>query len=192
MAQHPFCECPACVAPHTRCVDWNDEERALRFFAWASHLTRGAWIEISEPTKSFRENACRTSHEVRGLKCDIICLADKRCRSRTSHEVRGLKFNARRDAYYMSMSHLTRGAWIEMTQAIKDGYLCKVAPHTRCVDWNGDIYGLVVAEWESHLTRGAWIEIFQHSSTIADPLVAPHTRCVDWNSVFMLSPAQHL
>ena len=33
-----------------------------------SHLTRGAWIEIS-PARSFRNLLrCRTSHEVRGLK----------------------------------------------------------------------------------------------------------------------------
>ncbi len=57
----------------------------------------------------------------------------------------------------LCLSHLTRGAWIEIA-----GKVVNVAE------------GL-----ESHLTRGAWIEISLHSLTINQLIVAPHTRCVD-------------
>ena len=56
-----------------------------------SHLTRGAWIEISSMMFSFWSFLGRTSHEVRGLK--YLCKPD---------------FSAGKK------SHLTRGAWIEM------------------------------------------------------------------------------
>ena len=56
-----------------------------------SHLTRGAWIEISDIAKFEKNKQCRTSHEVRGLKC---CCADA--------------------VAYADGSHLTRGAWIEI------------------------------------------------------------------------------
>ena len=55
------------------------------------------------------------------------------------------------------MSHLTRGAWIEI--------LAK-----------GDLLFLSKA---SHLTRGAWIEIFSLPKDHELSNVAPHTRCVD-------------
>ena len=54
-------------------------------------------------------------------------------------------------------SHLTRGAWIEISN--KGASTC--------------------TSLGSHLTRGAWIEIaFRRRSEIL-PVVAPHTRCVD-------------
>ena len=78
-----------------------------------SHLTRGAWIEITGKPTPLMEQLGRTSHEVRGLKYDInknrvnsmmshltrgawiemsrTCLLDRNNRCRTSHEVRGLK-----------------------------------------------------------------------------------------------------
>ena len=34
----------------------------------ASHLTRGAWIEMLNPIAKLNMMTCRTSHEVRGLK----------------------------------------------------------------------------------------------------------------------------
>ncbi len=55
-----------------------------------SHLTRGAWIEISLVSYICLLSTGRTSHEVRGLK--FISFYDvMNVRSRTSHEVRGLK-----------------------------------------------------------------------------------------------------
>ena len=58
-------------------------------FAITSHLERGAWIEID--VKDYRHsNRCRTSKEVRGLKCSITG-ACRRISRRTSKEVRGLK-----------------------------------------------------------------------------------------------------
>ena len=54
---------------------------------------------------------CRTSHEVRGLKYTILTSIDNDC-----------------------MSHLTRGAWIEIRRKTMLWTGCHVAPHTRCVD----------------------------------------------------------
>ena len=81
-----------------------------------SHLTRGAWIEILETIKFAVDHLSRTSHEVRGLK---LCMRSEYrlvWRRRTSHEVRGLKFcsNTERISCIVT-SHLTRGAWIEIT-----------------------------------------------------------------------------
>ncbi len=56
-----------------------------------SHLTRGAWIEITDrqPSKSLKYR--RTSHEVRGLKLIHRGQGYSSGIRRTSHEVRGLK-----------------------------------------------------------------------------------------------------
>ena len=170
-----------------------------------SHLTRGAWIEISsfalllvysnvaphtrcvdwnaEKMEEIREKLRRTSHEVRGLKCSRPWIIINVFRS-----------------------HLTRGAWIEMTLSLMKQSGNDVAPHTRCVDWNTEITKNNYHNIESHLTRGAWIEMvfacmrlsptrsrtshevrglkylisrINHLSTF----VAPHTRCVDWNII---------
>ena len=99
-----------------------------------SHLTRGAWIEISQVVPAGLYSVRRTSHEVRGLKFYRMYLLSRLLRShltrgawieiyissfdvpfsvsRTSHEVRGLKY-----------SPAGTPAW-----------LLHVAPHTRCVD----------------------------------------------------------
>ena len=55
-----------------------------------SHLARGAWIEALLFRSSSTSLACRTSHEVRGLKSLDVYLPFQDSR-RTSHEVRGLK-----------------------------------------------------------------------------------------------------
>ena len=55
------------VAPHTRCVDWNNNNEMEELFICS-----------------------RTSHEVRGLKYWVPINHLSR-RRRTSHEVRGLK-----------------------------------------------------------------------------------------------------
>ena len=55
----------------------------------------------------------RTSHEVRGLKYksgDFYNFAVRR----TSHEVRGLKYIVYGNRQLRGVSHLTRGAWIEI------------------------------------------------------------------------------
>ena len=55
---------------------------------------------------------------------------------RTSHEVRGLKFGVLKLILFQMLSHLTRGAWIEILVLLYH-----------------------VQGRASHLTRGAWIEI---------------------------------
>ena len=75
-----------------------------------SHLTRGAWIEISEVTAS-KESV--TSHLTRGAWIEIFRLF-----------IFLIYF----------LSHLTRGAWIEMRFRTYCCVLKVVAPHTRCVD----------------------------------------------------------
>ena len=168
------------VAPHTRCVDWNvrkrwinaekhsrtsHEVRGLKLF-WKcrncfkikSHLTRGAWIEI---TNFYNFNSLH---------------------SRTSHEVRGLKFYSYGHRLRNNGSHLTRGAWIEISAYdVLKAWNTGVAPHTRCVDWNYKYISRVRSNRPSHLTRGAWIEIHNSNYNIFCYCVAPHTRCVDWN-----------
>ena len=57
------------------------------------------------------------------------------------------------------MSHLTRGAWIEIKINLVATWQPRVAPHTRCVDWNFILKVIEVYKCLSHLTRGAWIEI---------------------------------
>ena len=76
--------------------------------------------------------------------------------SRTSHEVRGLTLNHQDIQDVVNVSHLTRGAWIEMLLGLRGIRLAK-----------------------SHLTRGAWIEIPMTCASAAHGNVAPHTRCVD-------------
>ena len=75
----------------------------------------------------------RTSHEVRGLKYDVFHAVDNDY-CRTSHEVRGLKFNFRTHGCHYGLSHLTRGAWIEIQDLRAQKRSMLVAPHTRCVD----------------------------------------------------------
>ena len=78
--------------------------------------------------------------------------------SRTSHEVRGLKCKAavvvQKQDY---MSHLTRGAWIEIC-----GHM--------------SLYSLSVGR-TSHEVRG--LKYRYRIPSLLVQLVAPHTRCVD-------------
>ena len=78
----------------------------------ASHLTRGAWIEILNEQDTIKIHS--RSHLTRGAWIEIFFVVknEKRICSRTSHEVRGLK--------YLSVL-----AFLPVLQ---------VAPHTRCVD----------------------------------------------------------
>ena len=77
----------------------------------ASHLLRGAWIEI--------------------LRCAV---SDSVFVSRTSYEVRGLKYEVALMLFGVSTSHLLRGAWIEIIQSAGIVACLPVAPLTRCVD----------------------------------------------------------
>ena len=102
-----------------------------------SHLTRGAWIEISR-------NA----------------LPEDLKDSRTSHEVRGLKYSHGGKNTYPQRSHLTRGAWIEILETIKFAvdHLSRTSHEVRGLKFcsNTERISCIVT---SHLTRGAWIEI---------------------------------
>ena len=94
-------------------------------------------------------------------------------------------------------SHLTRGAWIEIFRSLLIWNFSKVAPHTRCVDWNINVPAIFVSTVWSHLTRGAWIEIAKYIGVDVNYVVAPHTRCVDWNinttelNIFLLGRTSH-
>ena len=105
-----------------------------------SHLTRGAWIEIIFAIFFYLHFFCRTSHEVRGLKYIVQVPPFPNLTCRTSHEVRGLKYFFFSHFPPIFRSHLTRGAWIEILNAIAEKWL--------------DVL--------SHLTRGAWIEILSY------------------------------
>ena len=146
-----------------------------------SHLTRGAWIEICKNISPIPGWISRTSHEVRGLKY-FKQIINEKTNSRTSHEVRGLKFYSYGHRLRNNGSHLTRGAWIEISAYdVLKAWNTGVAPHTRCVDWNYKYISRVRSNRPSHLTRGAWIEIHNSNYNIFCYCVAPHTRCVDWN-----------
>ena len=76
------------------------------------------------------------------------------------------------------MSHLTRGAWIEMYETWVNvgmalSHLTRGAWIEIYLDEN------TTSPFSSHLTRGAWIEIFLLRRLLFPVLVAPHTRCVD-------------
>ena len=78
-----------------------------------SHLTRGAWIEI---TNQKLTDYAKTSHLTRGAWIEISRAISpyKMDSGRTSHEVRGLKYGYGGKANVGTKSHLTRGAWIEI------------------------------------------------------------------------------
>ena len=78
-------------------------------------------------------------------------------RSRTSQEVRGLKLRTDLEELRAELSHLARGAWIEISSSCCGNKTPK-----------------------SHLARGAWIEMStcNLSETELDE-VAPRKRCVD-------------
>ena len=107
----------------------------------------------------FSYAACRTSHEVRGLK-----YFGTRIRayfiSRTSHEVRGLKYFYCFFPRFCVLSHLTRGAWIEIEEL--PYYLLGRMSHLTRGAWIeiGRFIQSIGTE-ESHLTRGAWIEMYE-------------------------------
>ena len=119
----------------------------------------------------------RTSHEVRGLKFLRLDLFFRDC-SRTSHEVRGLKYRRCFLHNKRYVSHLTRGAWIEIFDLQFTRYIIK--SHLTRGAWIEIIVlpAPVLHPW-SHLTRGAWIEISRSLPNRHFACVAPHTRCVD-------------
>ena len=57
---------------------------------FASHPSRGAWIEIHDANQDLPRALCRTPHRVRGLKC-VSYYGRVAAGSRTPHGVRGLK-----------------------------------------------------------------------------------------------------
>ena len=77
---------------------------------------------------------------------------------RTSHEVRGLKYNLAFSCPWRCLSHLTRGAWIEIQ--VNDCVISGNLSHLTRGAWieilGGKLIELLI---QSHLTRGAWIEI---------------------------------
>ena len=77
-----------------------------------SHLTRGAWIEMTCLLSTRVQVLSRTSHEVRGLKLVPSGRSPAAVQRRTSHEVRGLK----------------------LLLPVQNTGRKRVAPHTRCVD----------------------------------------------------------
>ena len=78
------------------------------------------------------------------------------------------------------MSHLTRGAWIEINV---DFYIAGFGAESHLTRgaWIEIANTMTLIKFfeESHLTRGAWIEMPLLYARSIPPLVAPHTRCVD-------------
>ena len=81
-----------------------------------SHPTRGAWIEIELVSWTTIDPEGRTPPGVRGLKSSVIS-EDITDTSRTPPGVRGLKFTSISLYFRNTLSHPTRGAWIEIRRA---------------------------------------------------------------------------
>ena len=76
------------------------------------------------------------------------------------------------------MSHLVRGAWIEMFQG--ESVKIRSASHLVRGAWIEMFQGeSVKIRSASHLVRGAWIEIKNKIIDSGFRLVAPRKRCVD-------------
>ena len=115
--------------------------------------------------------------------------------------MRGLKSISRDSNDLILMSHLTRGAWIEIfmhsllsvmfpgrTSHEVRGLKCFFSPWNDFLDLSHLTRGAWIEIWQpetkyevgqSHLTRGAWIEICKIENLNVNMIVAPHTRCVD-------------
>ena len=108
------------------------------FFAErSSHRSRGAWIEILDPSDKLNELIM--SHRSRGAWIEIdFNKTNIRCRlCRIAHAVRGLKSNTIEGVGKSISSHRSRGAWIE---------ICNPSRYR-------------IKRLLSHRSRGAWIEI---------------------------------
>ena len=77
-----------------------------------------------------------------------------------------------------SLSHLTRGAWIEIKELMEKDAENK--SHLTRGAWIEIMVDITSLNFDtSHLTRGAWIEIMPQEHQQSHLWVAPHTRCVD-------------
>ena len=76
-------------------------------------------------------------------------------------------------------SHLTRGAWIEIFKGNygETGYKSRTSHEVRGLKY--ELTRSCIHWIMSHLTRGAWIEIMFDNDLGENMSVAPHTRCVD-------------
>ena len=83
--------------------------------------------------KSLRRSCRRTPHGVRGLK-SVVPGNQYRMTGRTPHGVRGLKFQMENVLEDEALSHPSRGAWIEIANAVIEQHTTDVAPLTGCVD----------------------------------------------------------
>ena len=143
-----------------------------------SHPSRGAWIEISHTLNVSPMLARRTPHGVRGLKFDTVMKRNEKAR-RTPHGVRGLKSSPHRLSWRKSLSHPSRGAWIEIHRVYYS--LIAIVSHPSRGAWieipmmPQETHGLI----KSHPSRGAWIEIINGACPRDNSNVAPLTGCVD-------------
>ena len=113
-------------------------------------------MKLSQGYYKESEKTSRTSHEVRGLKSDHNTAHLRLTPRRTSHEVRGLKFSVEPLANNKLLSHLTRGAWIEI-QALKT--LLKDQPRrtsheVRGLKYNPQTGEMLTIRRTSHEVRG--------------------------------------
>ena len=129
-----------------------------------SHLTRGAWIEMS--CLFVRYCLVHGSHLTRGAWIEMYVTNSLYAfgQRRTSHEVRGLKYTKSCIVVCRLVSHLTRGAWIEISKVSPSGN-ADVKSHLTRGAWIeiSKTLSLFRVLHLSHLTRGAWIEILRKS-----------------------------
>ena len=105
------------VAPHTRCVDWNPSKILHILYPILSHLTRGAWIEI--PKSVIVLGLVQVAPHTRCVDWNCICGDNSPCVFMVAPHTRCVDWNIKLIIIYMTvyLSHLTRGAWIEILKA---------------------------------------------------------------------------
>ena len=89
--------------------------------------------------KDGKEQVCRTLPGVRGLKCLMFCIG----------------------VVGVTVSHPTRGAWIEIVRVFGRHHAANASHPTRGA-WIEILvlFGVKIVRRVSHPTRGAWIEIY--------------------------------
>ena len=152
-----FCPFSALVAPHDGCVDWN---------MLSANLSYSPCVAPHDGCVDWNRNI-RMDDSIFTVAPHDGCVDWNFC------------LNSNRS--YISESHPTMGAWIE----IKEEVLEASFRFRRTPRW---VRGLklcisAIYTWkpESHPTMGAWIEIFVNNNWLTFGLVAPHDGCVDWN-----------
>ena len=147
-----------------------------------SRLAWGVWVEIFKSFAEFTETVCHASHEACELKLEqevqqlqqnlrhasheacelklcLICLCQIGERGHASHEACELKWKFCFSFFWLGMSRLAWGVWVEIAY---------VGSYPDC-------------HWLSRLAWGVWVEILLNWIKYGGLYVTPRMRRVSWN-----------